>query len=216
LSRHGLIDFDVPDARVHREAFVRCDSLGSIHSRQRTPLIRTARLILRPWRKSDLSPFAEQNSDPAAMQCLGGVLTREESDTYVERAERHLSETGFCPWAVETPGVCPLIGAVGLKRIVFEASFTPAVEVAWRLHRSYWGRGYATEAARAAIEDGFLRVGLQEIVAITALLNIASIRVMERLGMVRSIEFDYPNRLEGSPLRRHILYRLRPGQMKPA
>jgi [ribosomal protein S5]-alanine N-acetyltransferase len=103
-----------------------------------------------------------------------------------------------------------------LKRIVFEASFTPAVEVAWRLHRPYWGRGYATEAAQAAIEDGFLRVGLQEIVAITALLNIASIRVMERLGMVRSIEFDYPNRLEGSPLRRHILYRLRSGQLNPA
>ena len=100
------------------------------------------------------------------MHCLGGVLTREESDAYVERAERHLSETGFCPWAVEAPGVSPLIGAVGLKRIVFEASFTPAVEVAWRLHRPYWGQGYATEAARAAIDDGFRRVGLQEIVAI--------------------------------------------------
>jgi hypothetical protein len=69
------------------------------------------------------------------MECLGGVLTREESDAYVERAERHLAETGFCPWAVEAPGVSPLIGAVGLKCIVFEASFTPAVEVVWRLHR---------------------------------------------------------------------------------
>jgi RimJ/RimL family protein N-acetyltransferase len=172
-------------------------------------LIRTARLMLRPWRKSDLPPFAEQNSDPAVMHYLGGTLTREESDAYVERAERHLSETGFCPWAVEAPGVSPLIGAVGLKRIVFEASFTPAVEVAWRLHRPYWGQGYATEAARAAI--GFRHVGLQEIVAMTALLNTASVCVMERLGMVRSIEFDYPNRLEGSPLRRHVLYRLRRG-----
>jgi RimJ/RimL family protein N-acetyltransferase len=177
-------------------------------------LIRTARLILRPWRKSDRPPFAEQNSDPAVMQALGGVLTREESDAYVERAERHLSDTGFCPWAVEAPGVSPLIGAVGLKRIVFEAPFTPAVEVAWRLHRPYWGQGYATEAARAAIDDGFRRVGLQEIVALTALLNTASIRVTKRLGMVRSIEFDYPNRLEGSALRRHVLYRVRPGQLK--
>jgi RimJ/RimL family protein N-acetyltransferase len=76
------------------------------------------------------------------MQSLGGVLAREESDAYVERAEKHLSETGFCPWAVEAPGVSPLIGAVGLKRITFEASFTAAVEVAWRLHRPYWGQGY--------------------------------------------------------------------------
>jgi RimJ/RimL family protein N-acetyltransferase len=148
------------------------------------------------------------------MQALGGVLTREESDAYVKWAERHLSDTGFCPWAVEAPGVSPLIGAVGLKRIVFEAPFTPAVEVAWRLHRPYWGQGYATEAARAAIDDGFRRVGLQEIVALTALLNTASIRVTKRLGMVRSIEFDYPNRLEGSALRRHVLYRVRPGQLK--
>jgi RimJ/RimL family protein N-acetyltransferase len=150
------------------------------------------------------------------MQSLGGVLAREESDAYVERAEKHLSETGFCPWAVEAPGVSPLIGAVGLKRITFEASFTAAVEVAWRLHRPYWGQGYATEAARAAIDDGFHRGGLQEIVAITALLSTASIRVMERLGMVRSIEFDHPNCLEGSPLRRHVLYRLRRGHLKPA
>ncbi len=177
-------------------------------------MIRTARLIVRPWRKSDLAPFAEQNSDPTVMQSLGGVLTREESEAYVERAQRHLSEAGFCPWAVEAPGVSPLIGAVGLMRVVFEASFTPAVEVMWRLHRPYWGQGYATEAARAAIVDGFRRVGLQEIVAMTSLLNTASMRVMERLGMVRSFEFDYPNRLQGSPLSRHVLYRLRLDQVK--
>jgi RimJ/RimL family protein N-acetyltransferase len=174
----------------------------------RDPLIRAARLILRPWRESDLAPFARQNSDPAVMRWLTGVLTSEESDAYVARAERHLSETGFCPWAVEVPGVSPFIGAVGLKRITFEAPFTPAVEVVWRLQHQYWGQGYATEAARAAIDDGFRRAGLQDIVAITALLNTASISVMQRLGMVPSIEFDHPNCEEGSPLRRHILYRL--------
>jgi RimJ/RimL family protein N-acetyltransferase len=175
----------------------------------RIPLIETARLSLRPWRKSDLLPFAEQNADPVTMRFLGGVLSRDESDAYVERAERHLAETGFGKWAVEAPGVAPFIGAVGLKRVKFEASFTPAVEVAWRLHRRFWRYGYATEAARAAVEDGFHRVGLEEIVAMTALTNTASIRVMERLGMARSIEFDYPDHAEESPLRRHILYRLR-------
>jgi ribosomal-protein-alanine N-acetyltransferase len=171
-------------------------------------MIETPRLLLRPWRKSDLPLFAEQNADPVVMQFLKGVLTRAESDAYVESAQQHLADTGFCKWAVEAPGVAPFIGAVGLTRVKFEASFTPAVEVAWRLHRRFWGHGYATEAARAAIEDGFSRVGLSEVVALTALVNKASIRVMQRLGMTRTIEFDHPGVTEDSQLRRHILYRL--------
>ena len=171
-------------------------------------MIETPRLILRPWRSSDLPLFAEQNADPVVMRFLGGVLTREASDAYADRAERHRAAHGFCKWAVEAPGLAPFIGAVGLTHVRFEASFTPAVEVAWRLHRRYWGQGYATEAARAAIDDGFNRVGLREIVSMTALVNTASMRVMQRLGMTRSIEFDYPNYPQASELRLHILYRL--------
>jgi len=172
-------------------------------------MIETARLLLRPWRDTDRPLFAEQSADPMVMRFLLGVLTREESDVYVDRIETHLAEAGFCKWAVEAPDVAPFIGAVGLSRVKFEASFTPAVEVAWRLNRRYWGQGYATEAARAAIEDGFTRVGLTEIVALTTLANIASMRVMERLGMQRTIEFDHPLVPQGHELKRHILYRLR-------
>jgi ribosomal-protein-alanine N-acetyltransferase len=171
-------------------------------------MIETARLILRPWRDSDLPLFAEQNADPVVMRYLVGPLTRAQSDDYVAQAVRHLAETGYCKWAVEAPGVAPFIGAVGLSRVKFEASFTPAVEVAWQLHRNYWGRGYATEAARAAIEDGFTRIGLTEIVALTTLGNLAFQRVMQRLGMTRTIEFDHPAVAGNSPLRRHILYRI--------
>ncbi len=171
-------------------------------------MIQTPRLILRPWRDSDLIPFAEQNADPQVMRYLNGVLTRAESDAYAARAIQHFAEVGFCKWAVEAPGVAPFIGAVGLTRVRFEAWFTPAVEVAWRLHRAFWGQGYATEAARAAIEDGFTRVGLSEIVALTALPNEASMRVMERLGMRRDREFDHPSLPDGNTLRWHILYRL--------
>jgi RimJ/RimL family protein N-acetyltransferase len=172
-------------------------------------MIETARLILRPWRDSDLLLFAEQNADPVVMRYLIGPLTRAQSDAYVERSKQDFAATGICKWAVEVPGVAPFIGAVGLSTVRFEASFTPAVEVAWRLHRHFWGQGYATEAARAAIEDGFTRVGLREIVALTTLENKASQRVMERLGMTRTIEFDHPAVAEDSPLLRHILYRLR-------
>ncbi len=171
-------------------------------------MIETSRLILRPWRDSDLVPFAELNADPVVMRFLRGVLTRDESDAYVQRVQLHMAEHGFCKWAVEAPGVAPFIGAVGLSNVRFEESFTPAVEVAWRLNRRFWGQGYATEAARAATADGFTRLGLREIVAITTLGNIASQRVMQRLGMTRSIEFDHPLLPEDSPLRRHILYRI--------
>jgi ribosomal-protein-alanine N-acetyltransferase len=171
-------------------------------------MIETSRLILRPWRESDFAPFAEQNADPMVMRFLRGVLTREASDAYARRVQQHLADHGFGKWAVEAPGVAPFIGAVGLSHVRFEASFTPAVEVAWRLSRRFWGQGYATEAARAAMQDGFTRVGLREIIAITTLGNHPSQRVMERLGMTRSIECDHPLIAEDSPLRRHILYRL--------
>jgi ribosomal-protein-alanine N-acetyltransferase len=171
-------------------------------------MIRTARLILRFWQDSDLPAFAEQNADPVVMRYLVGPLTRAQSDDYVAQAVRHWAETGYGKWAVEAPGVAPFIGAVGLSRVKFEASFTPAVEVAWRLHRHFWGCGFATEAARAAIEDGFSRVGLPEIVALTTLSNFPSQRVMERLGMTRTVEFEHPALAEDNPLRRHILYRL--------
>ena len=172
-------------------------------------MIETPRLLLRPWRNSDRIPFAEQNADPIVMRFLSGPLTREQSDAYAQRVQQHFAEHGFAKWAVEAPGVAPFIGAVGLSHVRYEASFTPAVEVAWRLNRRFWGHGYATEAARAAIADGFTRVGLAEIVAVTALGNIPSQRVMERLGMVRSIEYDHPVLAADNPLRRHVLYRLR-------
>ncbi len=171
-------------------------------------MIVTPRLILRPWREADLEPFAEQNADSQTMQYLNGTLTRAQSDAYVTITERHLTEVGYCKWAVEAPGVSPFIGAVGLTRVKFKAHFTPAVEIAWRLHRDYWGQGFATEAAREAIEDGFTRVGLTEIVAMTALSNLASLRVMEKLGMLRAFEFDHPSLPHDHPMCRHVLYRL--------
>ena len=174
-------------------------------------VIATARLILRPWRDDDLAPFAEQNADPVTMRFLGGPMSRADSDAYAERARMHWRDHGFGKFAVEAPGIAPFIGAVGLSHVRIEAPFTPAVEIAWRLHKSWWGQGFATEAARAALRDGFDRAGLTEIVAMTALLNLPSQRVMRRLGMTRSIAFGYPRYPESYPLRNHILYRAEPG-----
>jgi len=144
------------------------------------------------------------------MQHFVGTLSREDSDAFVGRIEKQFEERGFGLWAVEAPGVAPFVGFVGLSVPSFEAHFMPAVEVGWRLDRPYWGRGYATEAARASLADGFERVGLTEIVSFTTPINLPSIAVMERLGMTRDPNdaFDHPGVPKGHPIRRHVLYRI--------
>jgi RimJ/RimL family protein N-acetyltransferase len=166
--------------------------------------LRTSRLVLRPWRDDDVAAFAELSADPAVMEHLLPL------PGWVARKRAHWDEFGFGQWVVELPGEASFIGVVGLETVGYEAHFTPAVEVAWRLARVYWGKGYATEAARAAIDVGFEQLGLEQIVAITVPANCRSRRVMERLGMVRFPEedFDHP-RLPDGPLKRHVLYRLR-------
>lgn len=170
----------------------------------------TPRLVLRLWRDEDLAPFAALNADAAVMEHLPGVLSREESDAMVARLRHGFDERGFGLWAVEAPGE-GLIGFAGLSVPRFVAPFMPAVEVGWRLARAAWGKGYATEAARAALNDGFQRVGLREIVSFTVPANTRSRRVMERLGMTHAEadDFDHPVFPEGHRLRRHVLYRVR-------
>jgi ribosomal-protein-alanine N-acetyltransferase len=174
-------------------------------------MLTTERLILRPWWDDDLERFAAINADPEVMRFFPAPLSRAESDAFVARIMVHAMQHGFGIWAVEAPKVAPLIGMVGLRRVGPEFSFAPAVDVSWRLGRPWWGRGYATEAARAAIADGFARFGIEEIVASTAAVNTPSRAVMERLGMTHdpADDFLHPRIPADSILRRHVLYRLR-------
>jgi RimJ/RimL family protein N-acetyltransferase len=174
------------------------------------PQSRTDRLLLRRWRESDREPFAEMNADPIVMEHFPALLTSGESDAFVDRIERHFEEHGYGLWAVEALDTQSFIGYVGLWPATFEAHFTPAVEVGWRLRRACWGHGYATEAARAALAYGFGVVRLDEIVSMTAVTNVRSQRVMQKLGMTRdpSDDFDHPALPEGHRLQRHVLYRV--------
>lgn len=173
--------------------------------------VRTARLVLRPWRDEDLSAFAAVNADPQVMTHLPSTLSRAQSDAVADRIRAHWAEHGFGLWAVELPGGAPFVGFIGLMKPSFQAPFTPCVEVGWRLATDQWGKGYATEGARAALAYGFETLGLHEIVSMTVQSNVRSWRVMERLGMTRDPEddFDHPRLPEGHVLRRHVLYRLR-------
>lgn len=122
----------------------------------------------------------------------------------------HFTRRGFGLWAVEVTGGAPFIGFIGLSVPPFDAPFMPCVELGYRLAFEHWGRGYATEGSRAALAFGFETLGLAEIVAMTAIGNQRSRRVMERLGMTRNPadDFDHPAIISAHPLRRHVLYRV--------
>ena len=161
-----------------------------------TPIaLSTPRLILRPWRDEDGDAFAAMFDDPAVMEFLLPHTGRAAIDAFIGRIKQNFAERGFGLWAVEVPGVAP---------------FMPAIEVGWRLASAYWGKGYATEGAKAALDAGFSKFGLNEIVSFTVPANRRSWRVMQRIGMTRDPagDFDHPRVPDGSPLKRHLLYRI--------
>ncbi|GHE32653.1 N-acetyltransferase [Streptosporangium violaceochromogenes] len=172
--------------------------------------LRTARLLMRPWRPSDLEPFAALNADPRVMEHFPAPLSREESDAFAAASAEAITRRGWGRWALEVAETGEFIGFTGLHRPTFEAPFLPAVEIAWRLSRPSWGKGYATEAATAALDAAFDRLGLEEVVSFTAAVNLRSRAVMERLGMTRdpAEDFDHPALPPGHRLRRHVLFRL--------
>jgi RimJ/RimL family protein N-acetyltransferase len=174
-------------------------------------VITTDRLILRRWRDADRETFARLNADPRVMEFFPATLSREESDRMVDQIEKHFEERGFGLFAAEMREDQTFAGFVGLAVPSLEAAFTPCVEIGWRLAADYWGRGLATEGARAVIRHAFDVLGIEELVSFTVPGNVRSRRVMEKLGMSRkeAEDFDHPNLAEGHALRQHVLYRLR-------
>jgi len=171
--------------------------------------MRTQRLVMREWRESDREPFAELNADPEVMRHFPEPLSREQSDAFADKIQTGFQERGWGLWALELDGT--FIGYTGLQPVSFEAHFTPAVEIGWRLARGAWGHGYASEAARAAAAFAFTELGLDELVSFTVPANTRSRAVMERIGMHHDPagDFDHPALPEGHEQRPHVLYRLR-------
>ena len=170
----------------------------------------TERLILRPWRPSDRLPFQAINADSRVMEFYPSTLTPAESDALITRIHLHFEQHNHGPYAVQLNETGTFIGYIGLYTPTFEAHFTPAIEIAWRLSADHWGRGLATEGARAVLHHAFHTLQLPSLVSFTVPANLRSRRVMEKLGMTHdpSEDFDHPNLPEGHPLRRHVLYRI--------
>ena len=167
------------------------------------------RVVLRPWQDRDADAFAAMNADERVMEFFVAPLSRVESDELRSRMRAAIEERGWGWWCVDINGQCA--GFTGLSTPPYQTPFTPCVEVGWRFRSQFWGHGYATEAARLALDYGFNVLQLEEIVSFAAAGNIRSRRVMERIGMQRDVagDFDHPRIPEGHALRRHVLYRLR-------
>jgi ribosomal-protein-alanine N-acetyltransferase len=171
-------------------------------------ILYTERLEMRPLCADDIERVTGLAADPRVMALSGGPRSAAESRAWLDRQLAHLDEHGYGRYALIREA--EFVGCVGLMRDDFERGLVPGVEVAWHLHFAHWHQGYATEAARAVIEQGFRQFALPEVVAVTSVDNARSRRVMERLGMLRSPQddFDHPLHPEGDPLRRHVVYRL--------
>jgi RimJ/RimL family protein N-acetyltransferase len=146
----------------------------------------TERLILRRFRRTDRAPFAELNADPEVMRYIGDgrTLPRAQSDELVDAIEAHWAQHGFGLWCAaprEAPDEC--IGFVGLAIPSFLPAVLPAVEVGWRLARPAWGRGLATEGAKASLDHAFGALELASVISVIDPDNERSVRVAEKLGM---------------------------------
>jgi len=174
--------------------------------------LETDRLILRRFRGSDLEAMIALHQDPAVMKYLGPLMTPEQTNDFLYNVVTVFDEQGWGLFCVELKETSACLGFAGLNRPTFEASFTPCVEIGWRLSSSHWGHGLATEAATEVLLYAHEMLGMDEIVAMTTKENLASQRVMEKIGLVRDPEGDFmhPNLQPDDPLAPHLLFRTQP------
>jgi len=175
------------------------------------PTIESARLTLRGWRDDDVEPWIAMGADERVMEFFPETYDRPKALSIAALIRAALDANGFGWWVLEPKEGPSFGGVIALQAVPFEAPFTPAIEVGWRLPHELWGKGYATEGALAALSFAFDKLRVDEVVAMTSALNLRSQRVMERLGMTRdpADDFDHPKIPAGNRLQRHVLYRIR-------
>lgn len=175
-----------------------------------TVIIETERLILRTWEKEDAEAYFKINQDPKVTEFLRGPLTMEQVNDFISAANSHADKHGYTLWAACLKSTGELIGFIGLNYTDWKSHFTPAIEVGWRLGSQFWGKGYATEGAKASLYYGFKKCGIKEIVSFTVPANVRSLRVMEKIGLKRDVNgnFAHPKLPTDHPLSQHVLYRL--------
>lgn len=175
--------------------------------------LETERLYLRQWQQSDFAIFADMNADPEVMRYFPKLLSASLSDIIANKCQQLIKENGWGFWAVGLKDgeekSDTFIGFVGLNQTHADMTFAPCVEIAWRLHKDYWGQGYATEAARASLKFAFEELALDQVVAFTAVINEHSQLIMRRIGMTDTQDnFYHPMLKPSHELAEHVLYKI--------
>ncbi|MDT0576223.1 GNAT family N-acetyltransferase [Croceicoccus sp. F390] len=171
----------------------------------------TERLILRDWQEADLAPFLEATNTPVVMRWLGGVMEQAGAQAMLDRVQFYQREHGFTFWILQRKEdgghlAGEILGFCGLKRANMEPGPMGDVEIGWRLREDAWGRGYATEAARATMDLAFARFAAPHVVALTVEGNAESRRLMDRLGMERRQDLDFTAAQDGLWAKHIIIY----------
>lgn len=171
-------------------------------------IITTSRLKLRRWKDEDEGPFIKMNMDAEVMQYFPAIQTLEQTQALITRIRQHFTDFGYGPYAVERIDNSQFIGFTGFAHPEFESYFTPCIEIGWRLSKNNWGKGFATEAAKACIAHGFKKLGFNEILSFTANINKPSVNVMKKAGMEKMGEFEHPLVPDGHILKPHVVYKI--------
>ncbi len=170
-------------------------------------IITSKRLGLRNWSPSDIAPFIEMGKDEAVMQHFPKLLSEEESKDLIKRLQLHFEKHGYCYFAVDLLETSEFIGFTGLVNQTWESEYTPAVDIGWRLKRAAWGKGYATEAAKACLDAAFTKFGLEEVVAFATDTNFASENVMKKIGMKFIGTVQHPSIVDDNRFKHCVVYR---------
>ena len=168
--------------------------------------LETERLLLRQWQEKDLDIFTAMNQDDEVMRYFPNKRTAAQTKEFYEIISKEFSEYGYGLYAVEEKCSGDFIGFVGFHHANMEVDFCPCIEIGWRLDKQYWGKGYATEGAKACLKHGYETLGFDKVYSFTANQNTPSQRVMQKIGMRFEQNFEHPDIAENHPLRPHICY----------
>jgi len=176
-------------------------------------MLKTDRLILRPWTSTDLASLYKLCSDEAVMAHFPSTLSEEETANFLQRLIDHYAQHGYTYFAVERKDTNKVIGFIGLAYQTYDSPCTPAVDIGWRLVPSAWGNGYATEGAKACLTFAFKELQLEKVVAVCTHSNTGSEKVMKRIGMKKGGSFKHP-KLDAYPeLQPCLWYTIEPADL---
>lgn len=171
-------------------------------------IFKSDRLGFRSWSKNDLDAFAELNADEAVMEHFPETLTKERTKGFIERLQIHYNERGYCYFATEVVGTGEFIGFIGLAYQRYQTTFSPGVDIGWRLKKSAWGNGYATEGAKRCLDYAFNDLKLEKVFSTCTIDNTKSENVMRKIGMKKMGRFKHPNLKEFPDYERFIWYEI--------